>query len=253
MNYLNDSDTFVFVAARLKSKRLPKKALIEVGGRTILEHLINQLKTEISEKQIVVCTSTSKEDLPLVQFCKEKNFQVFCGAEEDVMGRFLGAANQYGARNIVRVTGDNPLTEPKMILHQLSMHIMAESDYTYTEDLPVGCRSEIIATKALVRIYEEIQDRDSTEYMTYILNRPDKLKVLKVKAFNSRLEYPDIFLTIDSLKDLKKFDLIVQEFGNFLDLEKIINWINACQTRSKIYKELPPTYSQKFNVKYIGE
>ena len=47
------------------------------------------------------------------------------------MSRFIEIGNRKQAENITRVTGDNPLTDPKIITQMLLDHIRKESDYTF--------------------------------------------------------------------------------------------------------------------------
>ena len=41
---MNDSKVAILIAVRMKSKRLPKKALARIGNQTLMEHLIDRMK-----------------------------------------------------------------------------------------------------------------------------------------------------------------------------------------------------------------
>ena len=58
------------IEARMTSKRLPGKVLLEAAGISMLEHLIQRLKTVKSIDTIVLATTTNKDDLKLVQLAK---------------------------------------------------------------------------------------------------------------------------------------------------------------------------------------
>ena len=68
------------------------------------------------------------------------------------MSRFIEVADQKGASTVVRVTGDNPLTDPFMMDSMIESHLKKGAEYTFTEDLPLGTRSEIIDVKMLRRV-----------------------------------------------------------------------------------------------------
>lgn len=66
----------IFLYARLNSKRLPKKVLLKIGKKNILEIIIHRLKKlrVLKEKfPITILTSNNKSDDVLVKFCKKKN------------------------------------------------------------------------------------------------------------------------------------------------------------------------------------
>ena len=45
------------ITARLKSKRLPKKVLLEVLGKPLIVHMINRIKYAKKIDKIIICTS----------------------------------------------------------------------------------------------------------------------------------------------------------------------------------------------------
>ena len=60
--------------------------------------------------------------------------------------------NRKQAKNITRVTGDNPLTDPKIITQMLLDHIKKGSDYTFCNQIPIGAGSEIVKFKTLKKL-----------------------------------------------------------------------------------------------------
>ena len=48
---------------------------------------------------------------------------VFRGSEKNVMSRFLIAGKNLKANHIVRITGDNPLTDPKIMDSLIKTHL----------------------------------------------------------------------------------------------------------------------------------
>ena len=212
----------------MKSNRLPRKALLDIHGIPLIVRLFQRLEEVFNISDLVVCTSTHKQDDELQKISTEYGINCFRGSEFDVMGRFIEAANKLGTQTIARVTGDNPLTDPKILKDMFFYHIKNQAEYTYTNDLPAGTRSEIIDIKALQRIHKEISDPDSTEYMTNVLKRPDKLKVSEYHVPNLELRKPEISLTVDIPSDLEFIRRIYDKFnGKIPDLNKIIKWLEG--------------------------
>ena len=54
----------------MASTRLPKKVLLSINKRPMLEHVINQTKHSKFIDEIIVATTTGVEDRNIVNFCK---------------------------------------------------------------------------------------------------------------------------------------------------------------------------------------
>jgi len=62
--------TAIFIPVRVKSTRLPKKPLLRIKGKTVIEHLIQRVKSAKLPRLIVLCTTTSSDDAILVDIAK---------------------------------------------------------------------------------------------------------------------------------------------------------------------------------------
>ncbi|MDB4208820.1 hypothetical protein N9770_05480 [Amylibacter sp.] len=245
-----DNNYKVFVAVRMKSTRLKRKALLELNGIPIIEVLFDYLSAIIPKHKIVICTSDSKNDDDLAKFCIEKSMQVFRGSAEDVMDRFLKAERNYPAEHIVRVTGDNPLTDPNLILKMLDFHIIGKYDYTFTNSFPAGARSEIIKTETLRKIHKNLYAPENSEYMTYMLNRPDRIKVGCYTDTNYINTYPHVSVTLDNSKDYEQLINIFDSFGDSLPTpEKLLQWCSDNQGQCIL---APKVKSQDINKHLYG-
>jgi len=160
----------ICVAARMKSKRCPGKALANLYGKQLILRLFDRLAP--TGLKAVLCTSTHKDDRVLADACRMAGIEVYQGSENDVMERFLAVADKHQAANIIRVTGDNPLTDPDMMLKMVEEHLSVNPDYTRAVDMPAGTKCEIVKTEALRSLHDDLKaDGTSidTEYMTYDL------------------------------------------------------------------------------------
>ncbi|GAI23440.1 unnamed protein product, partial [marine sediment metagenome] len=105
----------IFITARTKSTRLPKKVLRKIKGKTIIEHLIDRLKLAKLPDLIVLCTSTNPNDDILVDIAKKNGIEYFRGSEDDVLARFLKAASAFNIDFISITWGDEPFCAPEYI------------------------------------------------------------------------------------------------------------------------------------------
>ncbi len=235
------------VAVRLKSQRLKKKALLNLYDKPLIIKLVDRIKESKYVDRIVLCTSTSKNDNELQEIAELNQIEIYRGDEDDVMSRFIEAASQKSNKTLIRITGDNPLTDVIQMDNMIEFHTANNSEYTYTVDLPHGTRSEIIDLNALIRCHSIIQDKSATEYMTWMLNRPDFFKVNRFKVKEKALIRPDISLTVDTLEDYTLMKKIYEFFSGIpQELEQIIEYYDSLPQylkRNLVDKHL----SDKFN------
>lgn len=210
---LSDPLVAVLIAVRMKSARLPRKALADLAGKPVIERLVERMKTARHPQRLVLCTSTHADDRVLVELARRLGIEWVCGEEEDVMARFLRAAEQTQAELIVRVTGDNPLTDAETMDRMIVSHLERDVEYTYTDDLPFGTRPEIISVEALRRVQALAEDPGQTEYMTAYLKQPEAVKSYRYVVQDAQLVRPHYRLTLDTPEDLAVLQQIYARFG----------------------------------------
>ncbi|QCK15922.1 cytidylyltransferase domain-containing protein [Mangrovivirga cuniculi] len=201
----------VLITARLKSSRLPLKLIMDLNGKSVVEHVINRAKQIKNIDKAVLCTSTNSQDSILTDICLDNNIHYFLGSEEDVLGRMYNAARFYGLDYIVSITGENPLfsiENANLVVNEFKNNL--NTDFIYTEGLPIGCSVYGLNVKALELICE-IKEEVDTEIWGYLINRPE---VFNVKCIDQTLKNieSNFRLTIDYQED---FILMNEIFKNF--------------------------------------
>jgi spore coat polysaccharide biosynthesis protein SpsF len=112
------------IQARMGSTRLPGKVLMSLAGRPVLWHIIHRLKKCRTIDDIVVATSDLKEDDKLAAWCRENDIPVYRGPEENVLQRFALAVKSLDPEIIIRICGDSPMVDPRVI-DQLVTHLVS--------------------------------------------------------------------------------------------------------------------------------
>ena len=190
----------------MESNRLPKKALLDLGGCSILERVVINLRASKYIDEVVITTTTSTEDDPIEEFSRQKKIALFRGSENNVLNRYWDAAKLFGADIIVRATGDNPFVSYEIADFLIKNHISNNSDFTGIErdKIPMGVATEIISYSALENIVHQDLNFNYSEYMTfYFTNNPNMFSINILPA-------PSIFfsinprarLTVDYFEDL---------------------------------------------------
>ena len=118
------------------------------------------------------------------------------------MKRFIDAADQFGFTTVVRVTGDNPLTDPQNIDRLIVEHIKGGYDFTKSEYLPLGVNAEVMSIATLKRAHETAEDTSLTEYMTTYLKRPDIFRIHMIEETDPFFAQRSLIrLTVDYEED----------------------------------------------------
>jgi len=212
------------IQARISSSRLPGKVMKPLVGKPMIGHILESLSNSKRISDIIVVTSTNKQDDVLVNYLKENNWKYFRGDENDVLSRYYKAAEKYDADYIVRITADNPLIDHDIVDEVIEKAIERNVDYAANDLIktyPQGYRVEIISRKTLKEIESIARDNLSREHVTlYVINNKSKYNVLNVSAPKS-LRYPDWRLTVDTKED---FNLIEKIFESLYLKNKSIKY-----------------------------
>jgi len=199
------------VQARMGSERLPGKVLAQVGGSSLLSILIHRLKQSCCLDEIVVATTTKKNDDAIVELAKQEGVRSYRGSEQNVLGRYCEAAKRFDADVIVRVTADNPLTDPELMDRLISAHLKHKAHYTYCPDAPLGTGVEIVDSNVLDAVNRAALTRSEREHVTlYIQRHPDSFSVKTIACQTGR---SSIRLTVDTIADLALMNALDEALG----------------------------------------
>src|SRR6266446_1117928 len=174
------------IQVRMGSTRLPGKVLADVLGQPMLSHIIDRLRFAKRVDQVVLATSTADTDAPIRAFADERAIPCFAGSELDVVDRLYGAACQFGADAIVRITGDCPLADPKIVDEVVETYLSDAKALDYVSNVlprsyPDGLDTEVYPTKTLGRLCEEIADFPAREsFPIYLWNNKQKFRIANV-------------------------------------------------------------------------
>ncbi len=224
----------ILITARLKSSRLKKKVLKDLNGYTVIERIINRAKKVVSSENIILCTSTFKQDLPLVETAIKEGIYYFNGDPDDVIDRLYRAANFFGIDYFISITADNPLFsvyQCKKMISEINKN--NEIDYIYSTKNPLGINVHAIKTKAL-EVVCSIKEEIDTEIWGRLINRPEIFKVRELKIKKNLINLPRI--TLDEIDDYKFLKILFEKFDkDYLIQEKdIINTLNEDKNLKKI-------------------
>lgn len=197
--------TGIIIQARCGSTRLPGKVLKVIHDRTLLDHIIDRLKTLREEAVVVIATSTLPGDDRIEQFCREKGVLCFRGSESNVLSRYYECARERGFDHIVRLTADNPFVDVEEVDRLIAFHIESGNDFTESfSQLPIGVGAEIFSFPALEEDMRRAGMPHHFEHVDeYILENMDKFKTGTLQVDEGKRK-PDVRLTVDTQEDYEK-------------------------------------------------
>ncbi|RJX35542.1 MAG: hypothetical protein C4531_01595 [Desulfurivibrio sp.] len=222
---------WALVVARMRSSRLPGKALLDAAGLPALLHLFERLKQIKSLDRIVFCTTEEEADDPLVQLAAGAGIPFHRGPTDDVLSRMLGAITNQPVDLILRVTGDDILVDPDYAQTAIEYHLSMNAEYSDLKNLPSGTEVEIFDATLLKNIHYLAQDTGGTEYLTfYITHQKDQFATTIVPVAERHKR--DWRLTLDTVEDyevIKTFLAAMRAEGKALNycLDDIVDFFSA--------------------------
>lgn len=217
--------TVVIIQGRLRSTRLPAKILLPLPtGRTVLEEVIYRCRQAKRVHQVVVA-SPDTEDCDILEPYTAGALWVR-GSEDDVLDRYLRAAETAGADIIVRVTSDCPLIPPEMIdavVAQRNTHGLAYASNVTPDTWPLGYACEAFTMNALRFHATNTWDRETREHVT----RPLREEAAKIPYANVPCPHGNYSHLRWTLDDIDDYVRIVRVFEGARDAMNLLDVVRA--------------------------
>ncbi|MDF2452216.1 MAG: hypothetical protein K0S26_1720 [Bacteroidota bacterium] len=245
MSHVLQTKTGIFIQARAGSSRLPGKMLMPFyKDLTILEIIVKNLLDFFDADQIVIATTLNPKDDEIEATGKELGVLVFRGSENDVLERFISAAENFGFKNIIRVCGDNPFLQTKDI-KRLEEHFVSSvrTDYmsfAFPDGTPVikshlGLYTEATSLNSLKKVMTLTDDKFYREHVTnYMYAHPEHFKCEFLPLPDNLKERKDLRMTIDTLEDFNLmkdiFEQNVTSKNYHISVSDIISYIYKNKT-----------------------
>jgi spore coat polysaccharide biosynthesis protein SpsF len=216
----------VVTQARTTSTRLPGKVLIEVAGKTLLEHHLDRL--ESTGIPTYVATTVNETDEPIVQIADKRGIPVHRGSEDDVLARFTGLVEERALDVLVRVTSDCPLIDGHVVKAGVEEFVRAGDPWLYLSNgiersFPRGMDFEVFSAEALLDAAAHATDTAHREHVTPYLyaNGSGRITIRHV------IHEPDASgyrVTLDTPEDLLVIRALIEDHGAMdLDVDQIID------------------------------
>ena len=183
--------------------------MYSINGKPLLDYLVNNLICNYNGN-IYIATSDQSSDDEIERYCNKLGVPCFRGQLEDVANRMLSAAHYFHLSEFVRINGDSPLIDPKIIALAADIYLGGDFDLvtnTYPRSFPIGQSVEVIRTSTLENVYQKMSNIDEFEHVTrYYYNHSNELKI---KNFQNQEDLSSYRLVVDTPEDLNRLKKIL--------------------------------------------
>tara|TARA_B100000700_G_scaffold331352_1_gene463394 strand:+ start:2434 stop:4464 length:2031 start_codon:yes stop_codon:yes gene_type:complete len=233
--------TGIIIQARMNSTRLYGKVMKKFSGLPIIGIILKRLSYSKEADKIIVATTKEKNGHKLINYLKKNKINYFIGSENDLLNRYIKAAEKFKIKYIVRVTADCPLIEPKIVDKCIRKIKKSKADYVcnvFPPTFPDGLDVDVMKIKTLKKLKNFSRDKLDLEHFPRIIKQnPKKFKIVNLK---NKKDLSHIRLTVDEIED---YNLIKKIFKNFypkvnFDLKSILSFYNKNKKLFKMNKHL---------------
>lgn len=244
-------EILTIIQARMSSTRLYGKVLADVGGRSVLERVVERTGRAKTVTNVVVATSDEPSDDPIYSLCHSRNYACFRGNLYDVLDRFYQTAILYNADVVVRITGDCPLIDPELIDEVVEAFLGAQKsknqNVTFTWDMvtnrlpppwkrtyPIGLDTEVCSFHALEKAWKNATLPYHREHVMPYLYEPERSVIysslnpipsnenfpsdkIRVLVLDNQNDYGAYRWAVDTVEDLDLMRQVYSYFNNHDD------------------------------------
>jgi len=193
----------IIIQARTGSSRLPRKVLSKIQSKPMIWHVINRVKKIKNVEQIILATSTNVSDKPLVKIAEKEKIFAFTGNTNDVLDRYYQASLKYNANPIIRITGDCPLIDPRLITKMLDFFQNKKYDLVANNlnpTYPDGLDASIFSFSALEQAWKKANLQSEREHVVPYITKNKNL--FKIFSYENSKNFSNYRWTVDEKNDL---------------------------------------------------
>ena len=220
--------------ARLSSTRLPCKAMLSFGDTSLLGFLI--YRCLLSGFDTYLLTSDQPEDDILECEALSANVTgVIRGSIDDVRSRYLSLSQKINCDFLVRVTGDNPFTDFRLIKPLIDYMARTDSGYAWLNPAccPDGINLEVFTTDLLRKSIVNSNSPQDLEHVTPWMKSYLTGNGLWLDSYPEGSS--DYHLGIDTIDDYVKILTLLQgrlHDSRFLRSPEMLDWLISSMVKS---------------------
>ncbi|HHV71415.1 MAG TPA: NTP transferase domain-containing protein [Clostridia bacterium] len=206
-----EKKTVAIIQARMGSTRLPGKVMLDLCGKTVLEHVIERVKRVKNIDQIVIATTELERDDLIVKEAEKCWVGYYRGSEDDVLRRYYYAAKENQAEIVVRITSDCPLIDPNITNEIIEFYKTHDYDLVTNAGIdekertyPRGLDTEVFSFEILEEAFLKADQPYQREHVTPYIYENCK----NIYYYKNDVDYSQYRWTLDTEEDYKLIETI---------------------------------------------
>jgi len=178
----------------------------KVSGKPILGFMIESLGQCREPFELVIATSVEPEDDAIAAYCDTEGVACVRGDLNDVAGRYGMVLAQYPADAFVRLCGDSPFLDHRLVDRAIALFRQDEQDIVtnvHPRSFPAGQSIEVIGADSFRDALGRMTDADDREHVTpYFYRHAGRYTIVN---FAAQRNLSGVRLTVDSENDFANF------------------------------------------------
>lgn len=166
--------TGAVIQARMGSRRLPGKSLMDLEGRPVLGRVVDRTRQSRALEMVGVATTVHPTDDPIAAFCVAEGIPCHRGPIDDVLCRYVEAARAWDLDVVVRITGDCPFVCADTLDALVTALIDADADYAGYARPRIGEGVDPFSRRSLDRFDRMVLPADEREHLALLVKRHAK-------------------------------------------------------------------------------
>jgi spore coat polysaccharide biosynthesis protein SpsF len=204
---------FIIIQARMTSTRLPKKVMLPLCEKSVLEVIFERLK--IFQDHIIIATTDDGSEEDIISTCKKNEVKYFQGSTQNVLERYYKSAKYFGAKDsdiIVRITSDCPFIDADLVQEAINQQKIDSDSFVVVDihsSFPRGLDAEVFRFSELKKAYiNATSDYDKEHVTPYI--KSSGIKRVEIKDDENSSKYR---ITLDEVADYEAIKELYKLLG----------------------------------------
>jgi spore coat polysaccharide biosynthesis protein SpsF len=151
--------------------------------------------------RVILATGNLKDNNELKDIAEKCNVSFFSGSDDNVLQRYVLAAEEYRPEFIVRITADNPLIDVDYGTLAIEKALENKPHLSSMINLPLGTALEVIKYSSLLEAYEKSTKAYHFEHVTPYIKEHTEEFIIERYPSDLDIPFDNLRLTVDTKED----------------------------------------------------
>ena len=197
-----------------------------LAGRAMVLHVLDRAMRIGGVDDVVAAIPDLAEDDRLAEAIESEGYMVSRGPSEDVLARYVVAAERSKAQVAIRLTADCPMLSPRVSGRVLDAFV--DCDYasnTVVRSYPRGLDTEVLSVEALLLADSESTRPSEREHVTpFIYNHPERFTL---RSLVDGVDRSGMRWTVDTPEDMAFAVSIYNELGAAFEMDNVLAFLEC--------------------------